>query len=178
MTKRVRFQQDQKRAAAQRPPAALAAFQATSAHKGPPDLCASARSARSLLVRFPQDQKRTTPPTRHGSFYGPGGNPAGGSRRLSGHVGAQRSTGPLCFRSLCSLPPCSIPSRTKKGLPHRGNPFMDLAGIEPAATLLWTWRESNPRPKASPSKHLPSQPLLLHSLIRPASSVLPDSVAS
>ena len=171
-------------------------------------------------VRFPQDQKRTTPPARHGSFYGPGGNPAGGSCRLSGHVGAQRSTGPLCFRSLCSLPPCSIPSRTKKGLPHSGNPFMDLAGIPPAAlaafqatsahkgpldlcasarfarsllvrfplgpkkgrrtaaTLLWTWRESNPRPKASPSKHLPSQPLLLHSLIRPASSVLPDSVAS
>ena len=87
-------------------------------------------------VRFPQDQKRTTPPARHGSFYGPGGNPTGGSRRLSGHVGAQRSTGPLCFRSLCSLPPCSIPSRTKKGLPHSGNPFMDLAGIEPASESL------------------------------------------
>ena len=85
-------------------------------------------------VRFPQDQKRVA--AQRQPFYGPGGNPAGGACRLSGHVGAQRSTGPLCFRSLCSLPPCSIPSRTKKGLPHSGNPFMDLAGIEPASESL------------------------------------------
>jgi len=35
------------------PPAALAAFQATSAEKGPPDLPPSADSVCSLLVRFP-----------------------------------------------------------------------------------------------------------------------------
>ena len=46
----------------------------------------------------------------------------------------------------------------------------------------WTWRESNPRPKAHPSKHLPSQSLYWHSLrqlpndrllILVASSILP-----
>jgi len=37
---------------------------------------------------------------------------------------------------------------TKKEVPH-------------GTSFQWTWRESNPRPKASPSEHLPSQPFLL-----------------
>ena len=77
----VRFPLDQKRAAAQRQPfygpggnpaGGSAVFQATSAHKGPLDLCASARFARSLLVRFPLDQKRVA--AQRQPFYGPGGN--------------------------------------------------------------------------------------------------------
>lgn len=42
----------------------------------------------------------------------------------------------------------------------------------------WTWRELNPRPKAHPPEHLPSQSLLYHSLRQTPNDRLPVSVAS
>lgn len=44
-----------------------------------------------------------------------------------------------------------------KGLKRPGFPPIS----ENPGLLQWTWRESNPRPKASPPEHLPSQPFLL-----------------
>ena len=46
------------------------------------------------------------------------------------------------------------------------------------AFFKWTWRELYPRPKAPPSKHLPSQSLYWHSLCRPPNDRLPVLVAS
>jgi len=46
------------------------------------------------------------------------------------------------------------------------------------AFYKWTWRELNPRPKAHPPEHLPSQSLLYHSLRQTPNDRLPVSVAS
>ena len=43
---------------------------------------------------------------------------------------------------------------------------------------IWTWRESNPRPKAYPFRHLPSQSFFFHSLRQTPDDRLLTSVAS
>jgi hypothetical protein len=56
--------------------------------------------------------------------------------------------------------------------------FFSVKGLFSQPLFLWTWRESNPRPKALSSKLLPSQSLYEHSLLHTPKDRLMDSVAS
>ena len=76
------------------------------------------------------------------SLYGPGGNPAGASGAFQAGLRRKRVTGTFSSVVL-RTPPSPFDTRHAKR--------------EAVSLPLWTWRESNPRPKICPPEYLPSQ---------------------